>query len=50
MLSAVITDLAAWSFLARLFGRFHLDCRELFYPSTQVAGEHKGAAATFDGS
>jgi hypothetical protein len=35
--------------LGRLLGGFHLDCGELFYPSTQVAREHKGASTTLDG-
>src|SRR4030081_3486996 len=45
--SAIISGLVA---LIRFVGEFYLDSRELFYPSAQVAGEHKGAAATLDGS
>src|SRR5437016_5728398 len=50
MVSAAIAGLAARMLLDRLRGGLHLDCRELFYPSTQVAREHKGAAATFHGA
>jgi hypothetical protein len=34
MVSAVIAGLAPRMSLVRLLGGFHLDCRELFYPST----------------
>ena len=50
LISAVAAGLAARTLLVRLLGAVHLDCRELLYPGTQVACEHKGAATTFHGA